>query len=233
MFKYPCEGHCLKVKMSSTRLFLPTNPTYMSDLYSPNQIEKLITELNARLNCSVGAADYSDKSYSASSLSDLLVQRYFEELTGEWTTEKAYSQLQNGLLKMGVKASDVHMDAKLNELIPSADRRRKVQEWSNMCGLELDVLKPNGILNGLLTFLFFVFIPLGIGMDWFFSGIGMAVCAGGIFLLNKTAKNFKMETLGQMSESIAWKLYLQQQKTGATVSMQTIQDEIKRAMQLV
>jgi hypothetical protein len=215
------------------RLFLPSKQTFMADLYSPHQIEKLITELNTRLNCSVDASDYSDKSYSESSLSDLLAQRYYEELTGEWTTEKAYSQLKNGLLKMGVGESDIHMDTKLNLLLPSAGRRIKVQEWSSKSGLELDVLKPNGILNGLLTFLFFVFIPLGIGMDWFFSGIGMVVCAGGIFLLNKTAKNFKMETLGQLSESIAWKLYLQQQKSGATASMQTVGDEVKRAMQLV
>ena len=228
-----CAGAEKELLKPLERLFLPPNPTCMAELYSSQQIERLITELNDRLNCSVSAIEYSDKTYSASSLSDLLMQRYFEELSGEWTTEKAYSQLNTGLLKLGVKASDIHMDAKLNELIPAADRRLKVKEWSKVTGLELDVLKPNGILNGLLTFLFFVFIPLGIGMDWFFSGIGMAVCAGGIFLLNKTGKNFKMETLGQMAESIAWKLYLQQQKKGAPASEKTVHDEVKRAMQLI
>jgi hypothetical protein len=205
----------------------------MAELYTPSQVEKLIIELNSRLNCSVNATDYMDKSYSESSLADLLVQRYMDELTGEWTTEKAFAMLQNGLLKMGVKATDIHMDAKLNELIPAKDRRGKIREWSGVCGLELDVLKPNGLLNGLLVFLFFAFIPLGIGMDWFFSGIGMAVCAGGIFLLNKTARNFKTETLGQMAESIAWKLYLGQQKKGVHASGQSIEDQVKQAMQML
>jgi hypothetical protein len=205
----------------------------MAELYTPSQIEKLIIELNSRMNCSVNPSDYSEKSYSASSLADLLVQRYMDELTGEWTTEKAFAILQTGLVKMGVRSTDIHMDAKLNELIPASERRGKIREWSKASGLELDVLKPNGLLNGLLVFFFFAFIPLGIGMDWFFSGIGMAMCAGGIFLLNKTAQNFKMETLGQMAESIAWKLYLGQQKKGTPVSMQTVDDEVKRAMQLI
>jgi hypothetical protein len=97
--------------------------------------------------------------------------------------------------------------------------------------LELDVLKPNSIIYGLLTFLFFAFIPLGIGMDWFFSGIGMAVCAGGIFLLNKTARNFKMDTLGQMAESLAWKLYLQQQKKGTENSKHVVTDRVNRILE--
>jgi hypothetical protein len=204
----------------------------MPELYSPKQIESILSTLNSRLNCVVNASDYTDKSYSASSLTDLLVQRYSDELTGEWTTEKAFSLLQQGLLKMGVNAREIHPEAKLNVLIPPSERRQKVAQWSRESGLELDVLKPNGIVSGVLIFLFFAFIPLGIGMDWFFSGIGMAVCAGGIFLLNKTARNFKMETLGQMAESIAWKLYLGQQKKGATVSTQTIQEEVKRALKI-
>ena len=210
---------------------MPPIPTFMTELYSPQQTEKLITLLNERLNCSVNAIDYSEKSYSASSLADLLIQRYLDELTGEWTTEKAFGQLQNGLLKLGLNSTDLHMDAKLNDLIPANGRRQKVQEWAKLSGIELDILKPNGFLNGLLTFLFFVFIPLGIGLDWFFSGIGMAVCAGGIYLLNKTASNFRTETLGQMAESVAWKLYLQQQKSDAKVLAQKVDAEVKRVMQ--
>jgi hypothetical protein len=185
------------------------------------------------LSCSVHPSDYIEKSYSGSSLNDILVQRYLDELTGEWTTEKVFAMLQVGLRKLGIKESDIHMDAPLNSLIPVKERRKQIEALAKTSGLELDVLKPNGILNGLLTFLFFAFIPLGIGMDWFFSGIGMAVCAGGIFILNKTARKFKNETLGQMAESIAWKLYLGQQKKGTNVSLQTIQDEVKRAIEQV
>jgi hypothetical protein len=68
----------------------------MTELYNPSQIEKLIEELNSRFNCSVNPADYIEKSYSASSLADLLIQRYLDELTGEWTTEKVLAMLQKG-----------------------------------------------------------------------------------------------------------------------------------------
>jgi hypothetical protein len=96
--------------------------------------------------------------------------------------------------------------------------------------MELDVLKPNGILNGALIFLFFTCIPIGIGMDWFVSIIGMAVCAAGIYILSKTASNFKMQTVGQLAEAVAWKLYLQQQKSGNSISQESIAAEVEAAI---
>ena len=203
----------------------------MEELYTPQQIEKAIVRLNVKFNCAVNPSDFSDKSYSKSSLTDLLVQRYNDEVSGEWTTEKAFSILKRGLLKMGVSEASITSDASLETIIPRENRRERVKELSLATGLELDVLKPNGIVNGTLIFLFFAFIPLGIGMDWFLSGIGMLLCAGGIFLLGKTARNFKMETLGQMAESIAWKLYLQQQKSSGSTASHTIGEEVKNALE--
>jgi hypothetical protein len=202
----------------------------MEELYSPLQIEKVIVRLNGKFNCAVNPSEFNDKSYSKSSLTDLLVQRYSDELSGEWTTEKAFAILKRGLLKMGVSEAFITNDTALETIIPMENRRERVKEWSLASGLELDVLKPNRIVNGALIFLFFAFIPLGIGMDWFLSGIGMLLCAGGIFLLGKTARNFKMETLGQMSESIAWKLYLQQQKGNVSTSSHVIGEEVRSAL---
>ena len=206
---------------------------FMAELYNPLQIEKVIALLNSKFNCAVHASEFNNKSYSKSSLGDLLVQRFSDELSGEWTTEKAFAVLKRGLLKLGVSEDAVTNDALLETIIPRENRRERVKEWSLASGMELDVLKPNGIVNGTLIFLFFAFIPLGIGMDWFISGIGMLLCAAGIFLLGKTARNFKMETLGQMAESIAWKLYLQQQKTNGSHSTVSIEVEVKQALERV
>jgi hypothetical protein len=206
---------------------------FMAELYNPLQIEKAIALLNGKFNCAVHASEFNDKSYSKSSLSDLLVQRYSDELSGEWTTEKAFAGLKSGLLKLGISEASITNEALLETLIPLENRRERVKEWSLASGMELDVLKPNGIVNGALIFLFFAFIPLGIGMDWFISGIGMLLCAGGIFLLGKTARKFKMETIGQMAESIAWKLYLQQQKTNGSHSTMSIQTEVNQILERV
>ena len=202
----------------------------MSDIFYKQQIDRVVTELNSRLNCSVNPEDFHQHDYSKSSLKDLLLQRYSDNLSGEWTTERAIHVLKTGWVKMGKSAAELHADTSLSTLISSSDRRRTVSEWSVASGLELDVLRPNSLLNGLLIFLFFAFIPLGIGMDWFISGIGMAICALGIFILGKTARNFKMETFGQMAEAIAWRMYLQQQKSPVTAPLQSIEEEIKRVL---
>lgn len=184
----------------------------MSKEYTRPQIEHILVELNRKFNIALHPADFKNTSYSASSLRDILMQRIGDELSGEWTNEKAMGILKGALEKMGFKSEQLHNEARLDVLFPAQGRRARVRQWSAAAGIELEVLKPNGFLYGLLIFLFFACIPLGIGMDWFFSGVCMASCLLLIFILGKTASNFKMQTLGQMAEAIAWKYYLQQQK---------------------
>jgi len=202
----------------------------MDHLNSTERIERILSNLNRRFSCSIAIEEFQDRSYSDSSLTDLLIQRISDELSGEWTTEKAYNVLRGGLIKMGISENSISMESPLDELIPRAGRRARIAQWSEQTGLELDVLKPNAILNGALVLMFFIFIPLGFGMDWFVSGVGMLVCAGGIFLLGKNARHFKMKTLGQMAEKLAWSLYLKQQKGISHVSQQSIAEEVRRAL---
>lgn len=203
----------------------------MAKIYTTQQIGPILDALNRRFNCSLELQEFRHSEYSTSSLSDFLVQRITDELTGEWTTERVYATLKRGLMQVGVPDSSISMDASLESLIPRVNRRAQMREWSKASGIELDVLKPNTVLYGTLVLLFFVCIPLGFGMDWFFSGIGMLVCAVGIFLLNKTASNFRMQTLGQMAEAVAWRLYLQQQKNGRVVDTESISVEVQRVLE--
>jgi hypothetical protein len=205
----------------------------MSEIFSKQQIDRLIAELNSKLNCSVNPEDYKNHQYSTSSLKDLLVQRYSDELSGEWTTERALKVLHAAWVKMKNSPQELHADTVLANLIAPSERRKIVAIWSETSGLELDVLRPNSVLNGLLIFLFFAFIPLGIGMDWFISGIGMSGCALGIYILGKTARNFKMETFGQMAESIAWKMYLKQQKNPIPAPIQRIEEEVRNTLNAI
>jgi hypothetical protein len=216
-------------KVAGASIFAAIRKT-MSELITPNQIEGILQKLNRRYNCAMTMDDFKGKSFSNSSLSDLLIQRISDEVSGEWTTEKAFAQLKAGLVKMGFKADGIHMESSLEELFPEKGRRANISSWSGAAGMELDVLKPNGILNGALIFLFFTCIPIGIGMDWFVSIIGMAVCAAGIYILSKTASNFKMQTVGQLAEAVAWKLYLQQQKSGNSISQESIAAEVEAAI---
>ncbi|MFM7234853.1 MAG: hypothetical protein ACKOZM_09690 [Flavobacteriales bacterium] len=202
----------------------------MDKIYTTKQIATVVSKLNSRFNCSIDVKELGEREYSASSLKDLLIQRISDELSGEWTTERAYHTLKNGLIKLRVPVADISMDSPLEKLVPPPNRRQRMNEWSRSAGIELDVLKPNSFLYGTLVFLFFVFIPLGFGMDWFLSGIGMCLCALGIFTLNKTASNFRMQTLGQMAEVVAWRLYLQQQKNGAAIDMHSITLEVQQAL---
>jgi hypothetical protein len=87
-----------------------------------------------------------------------------------------------------------------------------VKQWSVKAGIELDILRPARLPQGLLIFIVFVSIPLGIGMDWFLSGILIVSSLSALWILNKTAIQLKYNTFEEMAEAIAWQNYLQQQK---------------------
>jgi len=203
----------------------------MSKFYSSQQIGVILEVLNRRFNCSIDPKEFHSVDYSSSSLHDILVQRISDEISGEWTTERAYAVLKGALKHMGLQESEISVETPLDNFIPRANRRGRVTEWSRVSGISLDVLKPNSILYGISVVLFFAFIPLGIGMDWFLSAIGMLLCAGSIFLLNKTASNFKFQTLGQLAEAVAWKQYLQQQKNKSNTNTEIIAQEVQRVLE--
>lgn len=198
----------------------------MAKQFHKSDIERIVLALNKRYGIAIRSAEFKNTAYSDSSLRDILIQRVSDELSGEWTTEKAMSLLLAGLKKIEINTDHLNSETELNSLIPLHGRRGRIRSWSEACGLQLDVLKPPGVLQGILIFLMFASIPFGIGMDWFFAGVCMLTCLLLILLLGKTASHFKMKTLGQMAEAIAWKNYLTHQKAGARQSRQQIEGAI-------
>ena len=180
--------------------------------YQKQQVASVVSTLNKRFNIAIRQDEFNRDEYSSSSLRDMLIQRINDELSGEWTTEKAMAVLRKSWGELTQTTTEIPADAALKDLLPSQGRRARVKQWSDKAGIELDILRPARLPQGLLIFIVFVSIPLGIGMDWFLSGIMIATSLSVLWILNKTATQLKHNTFEEMAEAIAWQNYLQQQK---------------------
>jgi hypothetical protein len=203
----------------------------MSENISKIQVAEAISKLNSHFNIHLPVEEFKSQEYSRSSICDILIQKVMDEVSGEWTADIAFRKIRSTVAKTLKKSAEsITTETLLDELIPSEGRKETLKAMSEDIGVPLDVLKPNSKIYGTLIFLFFACIPFAIGMDWFVSGIAMVVILILIYVLGKTGNQFKMKTVGQMADVIAWKNYLQQQRGNSTVS----EDEIrKKVMEII
>jgi hypothetical protein len=203
----------------------------MATIYQQQQVRSIIATLNKRFNIAIHPEEFDRPEYSASSLRDMLIQRVQDELSGEWTTEKAMNMLRKAWSKISGTSNELPPNMVLEELIAKKGRQAQVKKWAEAAGVELDILRPARLPQGILIFIVFASIPLGLSMDWFLSGVLIMSSLAGLWMMNKTASQFKYTTLEEMAEAVAWKYYLQQQKGKAGHTQQGVTAAVDEVLQ--
>ncbi|MFM9984696.1 MAG: hypothetical protein ACKVOK_05645 [Flavobacteriales bacterium] len=212
--EFKIEGDKLKVIKSSgdskveKKIIRQFENTFMSQTIQQNEIGTLINRVNTEFNVHLNLEDFKSAGYSRSSLTDILAQKIQDEKNGDWTSDVAFHKLRNAVVKVkGIKPTDVTLETDLNQLFPSSGRKKDIEAIGKELGFELQILKPNAGLYGFFIFAFFAGIPL-FSIGWFPAAITMVVSAIVIFILTKSANQFKMKTIGLLADHLAWKNYL-------------------------
>jgi len=203
----------------------------MSDSISQDQLQQVIANVNRELKVNINPEDFKSTSYSASSLKDILIQKTADELNGEWTTDMAFHKLKAAISQVaGVAPSTITDETELDKLFPSNTRKAQVAKLNDAMGFKMDILKPNGMLYGILLVLFFSGIPVSLGLSWFIGGITMLVSGLLIYILGKTGNTFKVKTVGHLADHLAWKNYLKQKRDHVPVSEEEIRTKVERLL---
>ncbi len=199
----------------------------MSESLSHSQLKEKISLLNQSFGVNIDAEDFKAENYSSSSVVDLLVQKITEELSGEWTSDMAFHKLRSAISEITTTLpTSITLESELNTLLPKSGRKQKMKQLEEKLGFKIDILKPNAALYGIFILLFFACIPVGIGMDWFLSGICMIVFGVIIYVLGKTGNNFRMKTVGQLADFLAWKNYLVQKQGLQQINTAEVQSKV-------
>lgn len=190
----------------------------MADSLDKNQLVQIISKVNQEFGVQLHADQFNSANYSMSSIREILAQRIAEAQQDEWTIDKSFMILQKNIASVrGIAEQSITQDSELETLLPKGERKSILKKLEANTGLKLEILKPNGVIYGILIFLFFACIPFGIGMDWFLSGIVMVVVAVLIYILSKTGNELKYKTLGQWAERVTWDNYLKSKKDRLTL----------------
>lgn len=200
----------------------------MADNISQDQLQQVIAKVNRELNVNINAEDFKSASYSVSSLKDILVQKTADELNGAWTTDMAFHKLRAAISQVkGMPPSSITDETELDQLFPASGRKAQVAKLNDAMGIQPDILKPNGVLYGILIVIFFACIPFSFAFDWFIGGIVMVVSGILIYAVSKTGNNFKVKTVGHLADHLAWRNYLKQKRDYVPVS----EEEIRRKVE--
>ncbi len=203
----------------------------MADNISNNQLQQLIASVNRELKVNINPEDFKSSSYSASSLKDLLTQKAADELNGEWTADMAFRKLKAAISQVaGVPSSSITDETELDKLFPASTRKAQVLKLNDAMGFKPDILKPNGVLYGILLVIFFACIPFSFAFDWFVGGIIMVVSGILIYIVSKTGNNFKVKTVGHLADHLAWRNYLKQKRDHIPVSEDEIRSKVERLL---
>jgi len=199
----------------------------MSDSITHDKLQQVIANVNRELKVNINPEDFKSASYSASSLKDILIQKAADELNGEWTTDMAFHKLKAAISQVaGVAQSTITDETELDKLFPSNTRKAQVEKLNEAMGFKMDILKPNGVLYGILLVLFFACIPFSFALDWFIGGIALVVLGALIYLVSKTGNTFKVKTVGHLADHLAWKNYLKQKRDHVPASEEEIRTKV-------
>ena len=201
----------------------------MADSLNKNQLSQIIAKVNHEFGVQLHTDQFTSTNYSMSSIREILAQRIAETQNDEWTIDKSFVLLQKNIASIkGIAENSITQDSALETLLPKGERKSTLKKLEANTGLKLEILKPNSVMYGILIFLFFACIPFGIGMDWFLSGMVMAVTALLIFILGKTGNELKYKTLGQWAERVTWDNYLKSKKDRLTLDDSQIAAKLEK-----
>ncbi len=199
----------------------------MSQTIQQNEIGALINKVNTEFNVHLRLEDFKSAGYSRSSLTDILAQKIQDEKNGDWTADVAFHKLRSAVVKVkGVKPEEVTLESDLNQIFPSAGRKKDLEAIGKELGFELKILKPNSGLYGFFIFTFFAGIPL-FSVGWFPALITIVFSALMILILTKTANQFKMKTIGLLADHLAWKNYLKDNHENSGVNKSEIIQKVE------
>ncbi|MFN0030890.1 MAG: hypothetical protein ACKVOR_01880 [Flavobacteriales bacterium] len=203
----------------------------MNEQIENDQLHGMLQQVNNALDVNLSAEDFKSASYSVGSLVDIVVQKIQDEKSGDWTADVAYHKLRKALMQVcGSDANGLTHDTQLHELMPPANRRAKVKELEQALGVPVNILRPNNALYGTFIFLFFAGIPV-FSLGWFPAVLTMVISGIVIFILSKTANNFKMKTVGLLADHLAWKNYLKDKQRGADFNREDTKSKVLSIIQ--
>ncbi|MBC7557526.1 MAG: hypothetical protein H7195_11260 [Chryseobacterium sp.] len=186
----------------------------------PLDIEDLLTKVEKSFDIKFVDNEFVDvKTFGE--LSDRIIDKINLENSDSCTTQQAFYKLRKAMLKV-TDYGNIKSETLLSELFPKQNRISKIKKLEDNLGFKIGILEPKLILTLLLFLLLLssfilIFIEWKIGIPCFILSIV------GFKIINKFGKEFKLKTVGELTEKITREHYLKSRSNPKTFNRNEVE----------
>jgi ABC-type multidrug transport system fused ATPase/permease subunit len=115
----------------------------------------------------------------------------------------------------------------LTDIFARETRRKDIKKIEKELGLDLKALEPKDFVTYSILLLLLISI-IGLFINWKFGLVGLGISIAAFWIADKTAKEFKDKTLGELIERTTQLNYAKARRQQGTVNKKEIQGKIRK-----
>ena len=193
----------------------------------PEDISDVLVKVEKSFGFKFGDTELKDvKTFGE--LCDIITNKVQGANVNDCTTQQGFYKLRNAVAATQVIDKDsITTNTNLQQLFPRHNRRQKIKELQNELDMNVDILDIKawlgwtifiGIAGSLIMFFF----------NWKFALSGLTFFIGISWTAYKFfAKEFKLATVGQLTEKLTRENYLKSRRNSSTINRNEISQKVK------
>lgn len=161
-------------------------------------------------------------------LCEHIISKFKQQDTDDCTTQQAFYKLREAIATIKqLDKSTIHTNSHLASIFPRQNRKKQIAAIENTIGFKLNALRPKLFISWILAIitigsLIEIFIDPKFGLIGFISSVLL------LRLSSITGKEFKENTIGELSDRMSQENYLQSRRNSETVNKKEIVKKIEQ-----
>ena len=161
-------------------------------------------------------------------LTDHIISKIKLQDKDDCTDQQAFYKLRTAIEQIKTVAkSAISPKTHLADLFPRHSRRKDIKKIEKQLTLDLKALRPRHIVTNSLMILLLVSI-VGLFIKLQFGIVGLIFSIGGGWISEKTLKEFKDKTLGELTERMTQLNYAKSRRQPETMNTTEVRNKIEK-----
>lgn len=203
------------------------NDTYDLSNVDPDDISEILVKVEQSFDIRFGCRELENvENFGA--LCDIIENKVNGIHVDNCSSQQAYYKIREAIaLVQGINKAFITLESKVEDLFPRHDRNKKIRALQQQLGISFDILGMQawftwlilgGIIGSLLLFFF----------QWQMAIIGLLLVTMAGWLAGKFfSKEFKLDTVRQLTEKLSREHYVALRRTPASINRNEIAGKVK------
>src|ERR1017187_9147292 len=190
-------------------------------------IEDVLKKIEKSYNIAFEKNEFQNiKTFGA--ICDHIVSKINLPNTDDCTSQQAFYKLRDAIVKTkNIEREVIKLDSRLVDVFPKHNRRKQIADLETKLEFKLNVLQPHYfiiwvLIAALIGSIVFLFFRLEYAL------VGLATSLLLLFVVNKTGREFTINTVGEVAERMTQENYFKSRRNLAVMNKAEIPKEIEK-----